>query len=372
MFIDKSLLLRIKAELLCYGISITDPKIMAQIREQNPFNELRSGLGYGWYINLGNESRNVFVNASVYFEYTSRSPFFVFLEGNSLLLAKNIDQAFMITPIKAPDWYFDKTISGIEMGRIFQQHGINSLASAIYSDCEFFSRGEECKFCMMGYGKDQGALRVKKTQDLVETIARALDYNPNYEIDLNGGTTYSEGTGLEIFMQKAKAIREAFPNVKIAVEAAPPLNNEYLDQLKSSGVNVIMMNLEIFDEDKRQEYCPGKSRLISRERYFEAFEYSLKLFGKGNVSSCLIAGLESPESTIEGARTLIRLGVIPSILPYRPLNFEKIPDKLLNPDDFMKINAEVGFYLLKSNLTPSKQAGCVGCTGCSLESDLSR
>jgi hypothetical protein len=80
------------------------------------------------------------------------------------------------------------------------------------------------------------------------------------------------------------------------------------------------MNLEFYDEASWEMYIPGKRRYIGRKRYLEALEYAVSLFGPINTRSLLIAGLESPESTIAGAELLVSLGVMPILSPFRPLN----------------------------------------------------
>ncbi|HLC50477.1 MAG TPA: radical SAM protein [Candidatus Nanoarchaeia archaeon] len=361
---------RLKAEMLCYGVDVESSKLRELVRSQNPFNEIRSGLGYGWYVRLEN---GMFVNTSVYFGYNRDSPLKAEFQADEIVLFKDGKPVTALIPLNPPEWYFEKTSSGKEMGRIFQQHGKNALASAIYADCQLFSRSEECKFCRIGDGTDLGNLKIKSIQDLVETAVRAKKYNPKYEVDLNGGTTYTAGTGFEIFIPRVSAIRKALPDTRIAVEAAPPLENRFIDDIVEAGANVLMMNLELWDESMRQKYCPGKANMIPRERYFEALEYAISRLGKGNVSSCLIAGLEDPRSTIEGAKFLVDLEVIPSILPYRPLNPDKIdPSIRILPEDFIAISRDVANYITKAGLKPMGQAGCVGCTGCSLEANLAR
>ncbi len=256
------------------------------------------------------------------------------------------------------------------MGRIFQQHGINTLASAVYADCALFEKGEECKFCRMGDGRDFGAMVMKQNRDLVETVQEALAFNPNYEVCLNGGTLYKPGRGFEIIIPRVKAIRDAVPGARMAVEEVPPEQNSYLDALLEAGADVVLMNWEVFDERLRQQYCPGKSKLVTRERMQESLEYAVEIFGRGNVTSCLIAGLEPRESTMEGARFLSGLGVIPSILPYRPITGKISPEIRLNPDDLLEISRRTAAYIREAGLRPLDQTGCVGCTGCSLEGNI--
>ena len=79
------------------------------------------------------------------------------------------------------------------------------------------------------------------------------------------------------------------------------------------------MNIEIADENLRKFICPGKSE-ISLDRYFSAMEKAVSLLGIGNVSSVLLAGIQPVEDIIRLGKELIEIGVIPTIMPFKPLD----------------------------------------------------
>lgn len=57
-----------------------------------------------------------------------------------------------------------------------------------------------------------------------------------------------------------------------------------------------------------------------RERYLEAIEAAVKLWGReGQVRSALILGLEPLESTLEGIDQIARRGAMPILSPFRPV-----------------------------------------------------
>lgn len=314
----------------------------------------------------------MFVNANVYFDSAKSSTLSVERRDSGLVVVREGRALGTVEPLAAPDWYFERTSSGVEMGRVFQQHGKNALASALYSDCDLFKRSEECRYCRMGDGSVYGTLRAKRSRDLVETAQRALASNPAYQLDMNAGMTYTEGSGFELFIPRVKALRDALPSVPIAIEQVPPRKPEYLARAREAGADVVLLNLEVWDERLWREFCPGKAAWLSRAEYRDRLDYAVRVFGEGNVSSCLIAGLEPPDSTLAGARALLEQGVVPDVIAFRRTTDKMPPDVGIAALEYLTLSREVGSLLAKSGLKPEQQAGCVGCTGCSMEVDYAK
>lgn len=71
-------------------------------------------------------------------------------------------------------------------------------------------------------------------------------------------------------------------------------------------------------EPWQKKIMPGKGA-ISLTRYTQALKKSVAIFGKGNVRSMLILGLESRESFLKGIEYLCTLGVYPTISLFKPI-----------------------------------------------------
>ncbi len=86
------------------------------------------------------------------------------------------------------------------------------------------------------------------------------------------------------------------------------------------GIDSLGMHLEAWDESVRRHIMPGKAE-VPRAFYLEAFAAAVRVFGRGQVSTYLLAGLgDSVESLHEAARVLIDLGVYPFIVPFVPVS----------------------------------------------------
>lgn len=389
-----------KAKMLCLGAD-ADEAFLEKVKGQNPFVEKRGGYSYGAFIEL---DFGVPVDVPIFNGINKKSPIKIRKKYRDLhdlrdavvcsILAEEIfgpkNNNFINPPsripwnefnvyendtyksecvvLEPPKWYFEKTSNGIPMGRLIQQHGRNQLATAAWSYCELFKTGEQCKFCVIGYNKK--ALVKKDTKDLAEAVKFAFSQNPNYDLVINSGLIISPSKGSEIIARASEEIKKDC-DIKIAAELAPPEKRSYLIDLKNSGIEAVMMNLEVNDERLRRLYCPGKARLIPRDRYIEAFREANDIFGEGNVSSVLLANLENKYSTVDGAKKMIDLGVIPSILVFRGTDgteLENYPQA--NPEDVKWIYSEMQSYIKDKGLDPSKQVGCTKCGSCSMEGDL--
>ncbi len=100
---------------------------------------------------------------------------------------------------------------------------------------------------------------------------------------------------------------------------APPANLMQIDELKDAGWQGVAFNLEIWDERLWLGIVPGKAMLMSRERWLEALEHAVQVFGKGQVASVLVAGLEPKQSYLAGIKWLAQHGIYGVPIPWTPV-----------------------------------------------------
>ncbi len=171
------------------------------------------------------------------------------------------------------------------------------------------------------------------------------------------------------YLEYIKAIRQEF-SVPILLELALPNTNNYLDKLADAGCNSLVINIEIWDNHKRLEICPGKFQ-ISKQRYFETWKCVLGLFVENQVASVLVAGLETKESTLEVAKQLIQIGVIPIIMPFRPIDGCALEKHLTTSStDILDIYRHVAILPKENGLNLRLQHGYTDCGVCSIEVDI--
>jgi biotin synthase-related radical SAM superfamily protein len=140
-----------------------------------------------------------------------------------------------------------------------------------------------------------------------------------------------------------------------------------MDELQRAGVDSVGIHIESFDRDVLRKMCPGKSRTVTEE-YIESWRYATDLFGEGQVSTYIIAGLgEDDDNIVSASRFLANLGVIPYVVPFRPIT--GAPMENLDPPStgrMVKLFTDVADVLNECGLNPAaSRAGCPRCGGCS-------
>jgi len=174
------------------------------------------------------------------------------------------------------------------------------------------------------------------------------------------------GKGTEYFVECIREIRKTVKKIPIWVEMCPPDENRYIQMMIDAGADSFGFNIEIWDDDLRKEVCPGKSA-ISKERYFEAFDYVAEKIGKNRAGTVLIAGLEPKESTVEGAKAMMQKGLMVCILPFKPWDGSEYAGKEpCNPKDLLWIAERTAKFMKKYGINPKNYHGCLNCPSCTI------
>jgi radical SAM protein (TIGR04043 family) len=137
--------------------------------------------------------------------------------------------------------------------------------------------------------------------------------------------------------------------------------------LADAGVDSLGLHLEAVTEEVRQHIIPGKAE-VPVSVYLEAFAAAVAIFGRGQVSSYLLAGLgDSREAILDMCSRMITLGVYPFVVPFvpiagTPLAYHPTPE----PEFMASLLSEVSAMLAKAELRSTEiKAGCGRCGACS-------
>ncbi|MCL0058671.1 hypothetical protein M1O47_03220 [Dehalococcoidia bacterium] len=346
----------LKAELLCYGLRVA-PNIKEELLEFNSYVH-EAGFVHAAHFLVGDH----LVNTCIAEDFCATSPYLLRKRNDHFEIVRDDVIIAPCEVLAAPPWCAEM-IDGYKLGDVLRPHSENALSGMPKFKCCYFEANEECAFCSLAPLQNLPEI---PAEVVAATALKAYDYNRHYELTLSGGTSGTPDRSASYFCEITSAICME-KNMPISVELVPPDDNSYFDELKRVGVRAVIMNIEIWNPNLRTIFCPGKSR-ISRERYLDAIGYAVDLFGKGQVASVLISGIQSNADVIEGARTLIGMNVIPTIIPFKPFNDCKMSRfPCTKPADLLEIYNVVADMLKKTGLDPSMQKGCTKCGGCSLE-----
>lgn len=116
----------------------------------------------------------------------------------------------------------------------------------------------------------------------------------------------------EIFSSIARRVSPLVKDISeegVVVVITPPNNMKYIDELKKAGIEKVVFNLEAITECGFEKYCPGKAEL-GYQFFIDRLRYAIDVFGKGNVWTNLVFGLETVEETLKKCAELTSDGVV--------------------------------------------------------------
>jgi biotin synthase-related radical SAM superfamily protein len=360
--------IRYKIDLLCYGVR-TNSTVEKIYSKQNPYNQRRTG-NVGIQMLLGENMLPI--NIPVFQYFTENSPYEI-IESDGKYFVKKIEECNLLIQlnyISAPEWYMNSISTDRHAGDYLLQEGTSTLITSITGSCQYADKGTACAFCAISNNN----LSIENDNVRKSYILRSIDnaFENGTErfasINLTGGNFFSDDRGMSNYFPFVEYIRNK-SNIPICLEVSPPKSLDIIDECIKKGVSAFMMNLEIWDEKLRKLFMPAKS-LIKRDEYLLVLEHAVKLLGKGNVSSVLIVGLEHETSVLEAIAELIKIGVIPSIMPFRPNNGAVLERfQLPSPEIVMKLTKEVAKMLKENGFSMNNLPGCIGCGACTAEQD---
>ncbi len=288
--------------------------------------------------------------------------------GTSMILKNGKTVGYGRFP-NPPEFYKRHSSDGVPFWKIAQLHSHNVLATTVLQNCIRYNDKEtSCQFCAIGESlKNRTTIPFKKPHQLAEVAKTAYELDGIEQFVITTGTPATSDRGAKILYESVVAIREVLPNLPIQVQCEPPDDFGWFRKLKEAGADTLGMHLEAVEEQVRQRIMRGKAE-VPVTYYMEAFEAAVAVFGRGQVSTYLLAGLgDSAESLIGISRELIEIGVYPFVVPFvpvrnTPLENYPAPDRHL----MRSVLSKVGQMLVEADLTSDKmKSGCGKCGACS-------
>ena len=86
-----------------------------------------------------------------------------------------------------------------------------------------------------------------------------------------------------------KAIRAAV-DLPLQGQCEPPEDDAWHRRMKDAGIDSLGMHLEVVTPHLRAEIMPGKAQ-VPLQKYFDSFAVAVGVFGRGQVSTYILAGL---------------------------------------------------------------------------------
>ncbi|MBF0280973.1 MAG: DASS family sodium-coupled anion symporter [Zetaproteobacteria bacterium] len=250
--------------------------------------------------------------------YTERSTYHLRFdaEGFYLECAGEIER---VTLVETPKFYRKKSRSGARMGNISSLHD-RLLMLYPTMGCGFFAKPDSaCRYCQYDSMLNEAEPPMHDPLDLVEVVRAALLEREIDTVYLYNGFAPGDDVGLSRLIPLIALLRRHLPHQQIALETVAPSRLSIIDELYDSGLDIFVCNLEIADADRFANVCPGKAAQGGQDRIWQVLHYARKVFRPGTVVSHLIVGLEPLSSTMQGMKAMVEGGIVPLLIPFRPL-----------------------------------------------------
>lgn len=348
------------ADLQSYGIRLADPKAGAASR--------RGGAGPSDHkaVTIDGVTVMVPVHTATAFE----SPFQTGApdaDGVSQVTREGRIVGRLSFPPR-PRFYDLTTADGVPYSHIATLHGRDVLATTILQTCiRYQSRTKTCQFCAIGQSLAAGRTVAHKTPaQLAEVAKAAVELDAVKHMVMTTGTPNATDRGASVLCDSAAAVKAATP-LPIQGQCEPPDDDAWFERMRLSGIDTLGMHLEVVTPALRQSIMPGKAS-VPVERYMTAFEAAVPIFGRGQVSTYILAGLgDTREALLSISQRLIAIGVYPFIVPFVPISGTPLEDHPSPSPDFMEsVLGPLAQMLREGGLAAEDvKAGCAKCGACS-------
>ena len=351
---------RLITEMQSRGIRLADPDSGAPSR--------RGGAGPSDHKAVTVDGRTVMI--PIYSDAAARSPFLAEApdaDGSSALLRDGNAVARVAFP-RPPRFYAMQTFDGVPYWKIAQLHAADVLATTVLQTCvRYGNRATACQFCAIGDSLAAGRTVNRKTPEQLAEVARAAVLLDGVKhMVITTGTPNFTDRGAAILCESAFAVKAAV-DLPIQAQCEPPDDPAWFERLRAAGVDSLGMHLEAVSPEVRARIMPGKAN-IGVDEYFAAFERAVAVFGRGQVSTYIIAGLgDTVEAILETCERLVNIGVYPFVVPFVPIGGTPLAAHPAPDAAFMRSILEpLGRQLVRAGMRSADiKAGCGKCGACS-------
>lgn len=346
-------------DLQTYGVKLKDVHVGARGRQ--------GGAGPSDHKAVTVDGTTVMV--PIYTETAHQSPYSVEIAGaNQGILAKDSHTVAPIAFPQQPAFYRLATAEGIPYWKIALLHSHDVLATTVQQTCmRYRDKATACQFCAIEDSLQAGRTIARKTpEQLAEVAAAAVRLDGVKHLVMTTGTPNTSDRGAAYLAECARAIK-ARVNLPIQAQCEPPDNFIWFERMKAAGIDSLGMHLETVEPAVRARIMPGKAE-VPLSDYLKAFEAAVAVFGWGQVSTYLLAGLgDSLETLTTTCKVLIDLGVYPFVVPFVPITGTPLENHPAPSTEFMvTLYQTVGAQLKAAGMSSQEiHAGCAKCGACS-------
>ncbi len=352
---------RLITELQSSGLRLIDPQMGAAGR--------KGGAGPSDHKAVTVDGTTVMV--PIYTGMASESPFLADGGADAAGTVTLERDGTAIAPLdfpQQPRFYSLTTADGIPYQKIALLHSRDVLATTVLQTCmRYRDPATACQFCAIEKSLEGDRTIARKTPaQLAEVAEAAVRLDGVTHMVMTTGTPHTSDRGAAYLTECARAIK-ARVDLPIQAQCEPPDDFAWFARMKEAGIDSLGMHLEAVDPVVRSRIMPGKAT-VPVDYYYQAFEAAVQVFGWGQVSTYLLAGLgDSVETLTEASDRLIALGVYPFVVPFVPITETPLATHPAPSSEMMMtLYQQVGRQLRQAGMSSTDiKAGCAKCGACS-------
>lgn len=335
-FIPRSIIL--KTDLLREGIRYTP--LLHQIGEwaiaefllwgaqdeQNPQSSSEGFVLSPWKLNLSDGTPVKLIS-------NPRSSYEVIrIEDGKFALTRDGERLDEVWFETRPRWPFQLAGNGTIMASVFQLESPNCLIGCLLRHCEYRSASEACRYCclesVISKARSSGipVTLSMDPDDAVEAYRAALSEADIHTLVLTGGSIHDEKKEAQSYAKiysRLAGVREKVGASTVFRANPSCFGPDENKRLQDAAVDVVCIDMEVWDDDLRPFICPGKEKHIPKRVFMERIVKAVEIFGPGNVQSNFVQGVtmvcpesskseeESMKAELEGYEWCLQNGVYP-------------------------------------------------------------
>lgn len=247
------------------------------------------------------------------------------ISRNEKLFIKDFENNLFETTVITPSDYMRDTLE-IEGKKItvYVNTYTDRVRLQLISGC-----ANKCKFC----NATEFKYEFNSISGLETALKIALEQSDVRHVLISSGSVKNED--LEKITDMYDYFGKKYSNLDLDIMMTPrgftsytdsSQYEDYIKHLKDVGISGLSINMELNSVEHLTKYCPEKAK-IGQENYLKFIEIAVKIFGKDNVRSLLIVGLEPLEETLKGVEKLAKIGCNPVLSPLFPYGEANFPPK---------------------------------------------
>ncbi len=250
--------------------------------------------------------------------------------------------------VRKHSWHGFRTDDGLDpMAAGAEQLG-DMIVVNVAPGCEYFTsrdpigESRKCSFCAYGrfdrrsvtLGQNQGEIVLDELiPRRIEAVMRAAAQDPAVgHVYITGGSVLDPAQEVERFLPVLEAVRRGVGDKLRVTIGSGAVDPEGSRRYRDAGADSACYNLETWDAATFEACCRGKAHHVGRQRWLDGLLGAVEAFGRGNVGSAFVAGLERVPpgpgmsdqaflaSVLEGATFLLDHGIAPVYSPLWPID----------------------------------------------------